>query len=148
MLVVTATAPTVAQASHASTISGQFSAWMSTSSPGPMPRSREAGGQAVHVGRGARRRSSCRGVASRAGPRPGRGGRAWRSAQCVEQPGDVLAVGLERFDGGGFHADNLGCRVMTELTDFMRVATTSGTFCVLATTATTARCRRRWSTPE
>ncbi len=39
VLVVTATAPTVAQASQASTISGQLSACTSTLSPGETPRS-------------------------------------------------------------------------------------------------------------
>jgi len=38
VFVVTATAPSVAHASHDSTISGQFSAWMSTLSPRAMPR--------------------------------------------------------------------------------------------------------------
>ncbi len=38
VLVVTPTAPRVAQAYQASTISGQLSAWMRTLSPGPHPR--------------------------------------------------------------------------------------------------------------
>ena len=47
---VTATAPSVAHASHASTISGQFSEWMSTLSPLAMPFARKPHGQAAHVG--------------------------------------------------------------------------------------------------
>ena len=38
VLVVTPTAPRVAQAYQASTISGQLSAWISTLSPGATPR--------------------------------------------------------------------------------------------------------------
>jgi hypothetical protein len=40
VFVVTATAPSVAHASQARSISGEFSAWMSTLSPTPRPRSR------------------------------------------------------------------------------------------------------------
>ena len=75
VLVVTATAPSVAQASHASTISGQFSEWMSTLSPLAMPRAARPAArprtsvEQLGVGPAPARRP-------RAAPRPAPGGRA------------------------------------------------------------------------
>ena len=102
VLVVTATAPNVAQASHASSISGQLSAWIRTLSPTSIPRSRKPGREVV------RGRDELRvGPASRPAPSTGSQISAGWSGFCVgpvlQQPGDVLAVHLQFVDRRTVH---------------------------------------------